>query len=134
MTGRGRFTHAGQELVEFAITIPIFILLIMGIFDLGRGVYYYTLIHNAAREGARHGIVFPDDSAGIISQARRILSGLDPTDVNVWVDCNDGATCPDHIVVRVTYTFTPVTPLIGRLFGPEGEVLLTSTSQMRLEY
>ena len=53
-------TQRGQTLVEFALVIPIFLLLAVVIFDLGRGVYYYSAVHNAAREGARYGVVHPD--------------------------------------------------------------------------
>ncbi len=42
----------GQSLVEFAILLPVFLLIVVVIFDLGRAVYYYSVIFNAAREGA----------------------------------------------------------------------------------
>ena len=47
----------GQGLVEFALVFPVFILLLFGIFDLGRAVYAYNTIGDAAREGARVAIV-----------------------------------------------------------------------------
>ena len=51
----------GQDLVEFAIIIPLLFLILVGIFDLGRVVIYYSVLHNSAREGARVGIVHPVD-------------------------------------------------------------------------
>jgi Flp pilus assembly protein TadG len=52
-----RPTERGQALVEFALVVPIFILLLVGLFDLGRGVYMFNTISNAAREAVRLGIV-----------------------------------------------------------------------------
>ena len=53
---RGR----GQALVEFALIVPLFILILLAVFDLGRGVFMYTSITNAAREAARLAIVNQD--------------------------------------------------------------------------
>jgi hypothetical protein len=45
--------HHGQSLIEFALVLPLFVLLIVGIFDLGRAFFAFIAISNAAREGAR---------------------------------------------------------------------------------
>ena len=47
-----RRDERGQALVEFALVLPIFILLLVAIFDLGRAVFAYNTLTNAAREGA----------------------------------------------------------------------------------
>jgi Flp pilus assembly protein TadG len=44
--------HSGQNLLEFALHFLILFLILMGIFDLGRIVFYYSTMTNAAREGA----------------------------------------------------------------------------------
>ena len=46
----------GQSLMEFALLFPIAILLLVGFFDLGRAIFYYSSISNMVREGARFGI------------------------------------------------------------------------------
>lgn len=52
--GRGRRRDGrGQGLVEFALVFPLIVLIIFGIFDLGRAVYAYNTLANAARQGAR---------------------------------------------------------------------------------
>ena len=66
---------SGQSLLEFAIILPILLLLVMGVFDLGGGIYYYSAIQNAAREGARYGAVNHCDAAGIKNQAKQ-MAGL----------------------------------------------------------
>ncbi len=50
---RGRRRKNGQGLVEFALVIPIFLLLLFGLIDVGRLVYMNSVLSQAAREGAR---------------------------------------------------------------------------------
>lgn len=50
-------SERGQGLVEFALTLPIFLLLMLGLFELGRAVWLYNTMSGMAREGARWGIV-----------------------------------------------------------------------------
>ena len=57
-----RSPRRGQALVEFAFVAPIFFLLLFGIIDFGRYVYYVQILNNAAREGARYAIVHGSDS------------------------------------------------------------------------
>ena len=47
----------GQALAEFALVLPVFLLMAMAIIDVGRGIYIYGVMSNAAREGARYAIV-----------------------------------------------------------------------------
>jgi hypothetical protein len=58
----------GQALVEFALILPVFVLLIVGIFDFGRVVWATTSVTNAAREAARYAIVHggsPDNACPV---------------------------------------------------------------------
>lgn len=50
---RRRWTQRGQGIAEFALVFPIIVLLLVAVFDMGRAVYAYTTITNAARQGAR---------------------------------------------------------------------------------
>ena len=43
----------GQELAEYALALPVILLILMSILDLGRVVYVYSALHNSVREGAR---------------------------------------------------------------------------------
>ena len=47
-------TQHGQALVEFAIALPILILLVAGVLELGRGYSYAVATSDAARDGARY--------------------------------------------------------------------------------
>ncbi len=50
---RGRRSGRGQALVEFALVFPLLIFMLLGLVDLGRAVYAFSALSNAAREGAR---------------------------------------------------------------------------------
>jgi hypothetical protein len=52
-TGRRRDGQAGQGLVEMAMVLPVFMLAVFGLFDVGRLVYTNSALSQAAREGAR---------------------------------------------------------------------------------
>jgi Flp pilus assembly protein TadG len=54
---RGRGSAYGQSLVEFAMVVPIFLLLLFGLIEVGRYVYLNNAFNAAAREGARFGSV-----------------------------------------------------------------------------
>lgn len=67
----GKRSLDGQSLVEFALTLPLLMLILLGVLDLGRLFFAYIAINNAAREGARYGAEFPWDPAGAISHAQQ---------------------------------------------------------------
>lgn len=54
---RGDRSPRGQTIVEFAVILPIFLMLLVGIFDLGRVVWANDTLAGAAREAARYAIV-----------------------------------------------------------------------------
>src|SRR5438445_2523757 len=49
----GRPGHRGQSAVEFALALPVLLLLLSGLFDLGRACYYGITVTDAARDAAR---------------------------------------------------------------------------------
>lgn len=121
----------GQAMVEFALVIPLLMLVLMGIFDLGRGVYAYNVVASAAREGARFGSLDPSNTSGIIAQATS-TAVLQP--INVQVDWSDNGTTflttyttsRKFVRVTVTHTFQPITFLVP-------SVTLTGRSMMAIE-
>lgn len=54
-----RDTQKSQALIEFALVSPVLILLVFGIIDIGRAVFYYDTLNHAAREGARAAVTAP---------------------------------------------------------------------------
>jgi Flp pilus assembly protein TadG len=92
---------SGQALVEFALILPIFILLLVGLLDLGRGVYAFNTISNASREAVRVGIVDQQvgsaaSGLGMKGVAARHGVSLGITDSQITVCIlNPDATNPD---------------------------------------
>lgn len=52
---RSSTKQRGQSLVEFAITLPILLIILVGLGEMGSALYSYQIVANAAREGARYG-------------------------------------------------------------------------------
>lgn len=122
-----------QSLVEFAILLPIFVLVVLGIFDLGRIVYTFSALHNAAREGARYGVVNHCDEAGIEATAKKYAVGLGDTVVVTSSIIYDESNAPSRISVITEYQFRTVTPLVGVFLGEDGSFPLTSQSIQHIE-
>ena len=121
----------GQSLAELALILPLLLLVVMGVFDLGRGIFYFSTIQNAAREGARFGAVDHCNSSGIQNAVQTFAFGLlDDLEINDEIIYYDGI--PERVVVTVTYEFDTVTPLIGEFFG-DGSIQLTSKARQIIE-
>ena len=127
-----RDRNRGQTLVELALVLPVFILLIAGIFDFGRAIYGYNTVLNASREAARVAIVHQTDST-IKQQAvdHAVALGLSASDVTVDYRTTAAPETPNSClanvgtprivecvaVVRVDYTYEASIPIITALVG-----------------
>jgi hypothetical protein len=127
--------HKGQGLVEFALILPVFLMLIMGIVEFGRLMITYSGVASASREAARYGasvgtnasgVQHFRDCTGIRDEARRVAPLAPLADSDIVIEYDNPATgfhtsaCPpvqlalgDRIVVTVTFTFEPIVPLIN---------------------
>ena len=118
----------GQDLIEYALILPLFLLLVVMIIDLARATITYTTLYNAVREGARYGIIHPEDSANIINAVKHYSPGLNSADIVVVPNYN---TTNETIQVKATYDFLPMTPFANFLgFSP---LTLSSQSTMYVE-
>jgi Flp pilus assembly protein TadG len=137
-TGRRRAKGRGQSLVEFAIILPVFLLIAYGVIDFGLAFDASIGISNAAREGAREGATLPNTTA-INDRVREVAGRLNNSNLSVNVTCKtaSGGACPGgvsgaaagySIIVRVSYSYPMMTPLA---FGTA--IPLSSTSEMRVE-
>jgi Flp pilus assembly protein TadG len=137
---RRRERGRGQALVEFAIVLPVFFLIVAGMFDLGLGVYSDLTLVNAAREGARLGVIDPGNTTAIEDRVRAMSTNLDAGKLKVTVTCERPSgtifvpcTNPmwqpgDATKVKVDYRYSVFFPA---LFGTE--IPLSSESKMRIE-
>jgi Flp pilus assembly protein TadG len=134
---------SGAELLEFAITLPILMFVVGGIIDSAILFQRYEVVTNAAREGARVGILPDYQVADIQSRVTSYLaaSGLTDTAPAPIVtfsssEVSPGAASIDVVTVKVQYPhqfvlLTPLAALLGR--GPHGDLMLTAASTMRRE-
>ncbi len=136
----------GQALVEFALVIPIFLLMMVALFDLGRAVFAYNTLTNAAREGARIAIV-NQDKPSIIARAKSqtAIVELDNPSVSVgfWQVTVNGsadlsAPCTPAAVgclavVGFEATYRPITPFVSNIVFKNG-VTFQSSSTLSVEY
>src|SRR5574340_1398551 len=114
-------------MVEFALAFPIFLMVVLGIFEFGRLFFIYTSIYTAAREGARYGAAVEnqnDCGAGIEAQAKRV--GLLAGDMTVvyFYDRGPGTStfaCSgsgsnlengDRVLVRTSVVYKSVTGIV----------------------
>ena|SRR5579859_2899449 len=119
----------GQDAAEFAIIFLVLFLILMGIFDMGRVVYSYSVLFNAAREGARYGIIHPTDTTGIANTVTSMAIGLDPSALTIASSQPDSS----DVQVHLSYQFTFVTPMIQAFFG-NNPITLVSESTMKIEH
>ena len=133
-------------MVEFAVIMPLLLLLIFGVFEFGRLVATQVALNTAAREGARFGTTIGDrnlddvpnfaDCAEIldVSRQRAVMVTLDDADIDIFFDQGEGtaeyADCQggpapaddtvatgDRITVVISRPFNSSIPLIGGLLN-----------------
>lgn len=131
----------GQGLVEFAISITIFLTILIGIVDLARGVYTFNGVSEAAREIAREtsvhvgtgGLGASSESVAMVATQRGLVPGLsvssytciDLAGATVAGSCRPG----DWVRVAVAAPFQPVLPFLVAL----GPITLTSVSSAEIQ-
>lgn len=131
-------SSSGQEIVEYALILPILLALLLGIMDLGLAVFNYNTLSNAAREAARTGIVTRNELS-IRTAGLRLTAATPLTRTNFtvrWLD-EDDATVSSDVAVKVRVTvardYRLVTGLLFTLFGLQGTIPMTATATMHLE-
>ncbi len=132
----------GQAMVELALTLPLLLLILFGVVDLGRLFFAYTSITNASREGARVGTTNPTNANNAIKTRveQEVASSLSLTDANITIDCAAYSDTPpytysttycssaavgDRIRVTVNYNYQFLSLY---LFGLQNLLLSNNTS------
>lgn len=135
---RGR-SEGGQTLLEFALLVPVIVILIFGFVDVSRIYQSWVTLEGAAREGTRYAVtgrsdcdIADDDRMACIeyqtTQRAEALTNNDddltvtvrswdyPTYTDPATEGDAGEQC-DAVEVQVDYDFTPSTPLASAIFG-----------------
>ncbi|MHB1357606.1 MAG: TadE/TadG family type IV pilus assembly protein [Anaerolineae bacterium] len=120
----------GGSAVELALILPLLVLILAGIADLGRAFQSYIVITNASREGARYASHYPDDLAGI--KAAAIAEA-----VNTGLTISANMVTPDPSTLTATATGVPITvtvqypfrTILSRIVGVN---VITMTARTRM--
>jgi len=129
---RRRGRQLGQSLAEFAIVVPIFLIIVFGVVDFSLGLKAWLTITNASREGARV-LVLGQTCTQVTNQTKTVAASLNPpVTVTITPGSCSGVT-GDAMSVKVTYRYSSVTPLGHFTQLLTGPITMSSTSTMRHE-
>ncbi len=95
-------------MVEFALVLPVLLMLILGGIELGRGLHLKSLLTHASREGARAAAVGNTDAEQVTIDA---TGGLDPAQLVVTIN-PDPCVAGDPVTVTVSYPFSYSIPFV----------------------
>jgi PKD repeat protein len=139
-----RPASAGQAVVEFALILPIMLVLMLMAIDFGRALAMYVQVTNAAREGAMYAAANPADAEGIASQAAHEVNSQSQAGEGpliVTIDCrstsgtsiscgiNGSRPSPAHsVTVTASKQFGFITPVISDIFGDQITVAYSVTA------
>ena len=146
--------EGGQSLAEFAMVLPVFLILVFGIIDFGMGLRAYITVAQATREGARYAAVgnpagtFTSGGSGdctgsmttsTVGKVCSTMNGLNLTNVDsVSVTYPQGNEPGKPVRVEASYEYHYITPLKAVVnFISAGSlndtITVTSATDMRLE-
>ncbi len=142
-TRKLRRDSSGQSIVEFAIVLPLLLLMFFGIFEFGRFYFTKLTLQHAVREATRFAVTGnvltdpetgePIDRAGSI--VRVILHNTDDLDValdGVSISPADGGGPEEIVRVAVDFRYNLTMPLI-RGIVPDGYIDISFSTAMRNE-
>ena len=119
----------GQAIVEFAVVLPVLILIVLGIAVLGKMFFDYLTVQNAAREGARAAAVGKTD-AEIVQIVRDRAKLLNVNNLRVKITPpEDERTAGEPVTVEVWYEHYHI-PIFGLIANPR---TLYGRATMRVE-
>ena len=125
----------GGPTVEFALLLPVLILILFGTIEFGLAFYSQEVLTNASREGARAGIV-QNTPKPSVSDIQTVVNnyltgtGINPSLVTVTV-VGAGGTFPNPLTVTVTYNYLFL--VLPRFSGVPSSINLTAQTVMRHE-
>ncbi len=126
----------GQAMVEFALILPIFLLILCGIIDFGWLFYNQLSLNNACREGARYAVVNTAENADTLAIINHIenttttVFANDGIDISVTYSSPGDPTSGD-IEVSMEAEISFFTPVLSTILGKEKTI--TSTVIMKVE-
>ncbi|MEQ6375431.1 pilus assembly protein [Bacillaceae bacterium S4-13-58] len=120
--------QSGQALVEMAIVLPVLLLILAGMLDLGRVIYTYTEMHQVAQETVRvAGLGGTDQEVTTFAKSHAEADNLQVTITPDGLTRNSG----DYVTVKLDLPFSLMTPIISQLFPSPFSI--TTESTIRVE-
>jgi len=139
----------GTSTMEFALILPVLVLLLVGIVDIARALNAYIVVGSASQEGARYAIVNPTAApSAIASAARTRAEPLNTASLAItaeyydnaaatfrpWPSAGIPASSPNTtgVLVRISasYPWSAVSAVAGTFFSGSGSATLTTSSLM----
>jgi len=121
--------RSGQSIVEFVLVLPLFLLVVLFILDIGRAVFIYSGMTHAIKEGARLGVVNCN-----ATDIQNKVNDMATFPIEVFSDCDDTDTEGfKRVIVWADYEFTAATPFIQNLFL-NNEIWIHAESTMHREF
>jgi len=117
----------GQSIVEFALVLPVLLLILMGIIEFGRLLETTNVLTSAAREGVRVAAVTAPDASQVNNAAQNILTANNISNATITVN---GPNTNREVSVTVQITYVPLT---GSFIPGLGSLQLTRSSRMHWE-
>ncbi|MGC9350030.1 MAG: TadE/TadG family type IV pilus assembly protein [Anaerolineae bacterium] len=133
-------SERGQQLVEFALILPVLLLLLLGIMEFGIVIFSYDTIANVGREVARYGAVHPyeidePDEFDTFRKEEidRWTTGIITERLHITPTLNAGEWLTSTIRVTVTYEYRFLTGPMIRAVGGDPNLTLRTVTTMRTE-
>ena len=132
-----KLNERGAAATEFALLLPVFLMILFGVIEFGMIMYGREVVTNAAREGARAGIVQgpPKRTAGQITTiANSYLTGtgVNQSDVT-FTPVGVGLASPNTLTVTAVYNYRFLIPYIPNVLGIANPLVITTQAVMRHE-
>lgn len=121
-------SQKGQSLVEFALIVPLVLLLLFGMFDIGRILFSSVALEHAAREGARVASVGKSNS-DVMSSITNATTSLERNKLNVSISTEE-RNSGENVEIELKYPVEILNPL-WRSFNQS--YVVSSKSVMRVE-
>ena len=130
---RNRLPRLGAAVVEFAVVAPLFILLTMGMIEMGRVVMVKQILINASREGARLAALPGTTSSDVSTLVQSDLSGqtINGAAVNTVPSTLASAVAGTPVTVKVSIPAAAITWIPNPMFTTQ--TLLEAETTMRRE-
>jgi Flp pilus assembly protein TadG len=131
----------GAALLEAAITVPIILLISVGIFEFGRAYQHQQVLVNAAREGARIAVIEGTTDEAVRARVNEYIKGgglteLLPADIDVQRAVAMTGTTASSVEVKYPFDFMVLQPVV-RLISPGddlgGRITMKAKTLMRNE-